>query len=87
MNPAMTGLEIIRNANTSDQTIEEAPGVMEVKRSLEKPRGFKFSKFVCSKGSGGTPPDPYFAIFDPDLFQASPNEVTYSVTLKQVCRI
>ena len=28
----------------------------------------------------GTPPDPYFAIFDPDLFQSSPNEVTYSLT-------
>lgn len=85
--PIMTKLEIIRNANSSAQTIREAPGVF-VKRETVKVRA-SFSEelkapptlSVIQKGNGvGTPPDPYFAIHDPDLFAANPKEVTYTLT-------
>ncbi len=85
--PVMTRLEVIRNVNTPDQTIEEAPGVFVkretvlVKASFSEALKTPPSLSIIQKGSGvGTPPDPYFAIFDPDLFQASPTEVTYSIT-------
>ncbi len=85
--PVMTRLEIIRNANSPEQTIEEAPGVFVkretvlVKASFSEDLKTPPTLSIIQKGSGvGTPPDPYFAIFDPDLFQASKDEVTYSIT-------
>ena len=68
--PVMTKLEIIRNPNTSDQTIQEAPGVfvkretVQVKASFSEALKSPPRLSVIQVGSGvGTPPDPYFGDF------------------------
>ena len=83
----MTRLEIVRNANTADQVVEEAPGVY-IRRETVLVKAIFSEEFktpptltVIQKGLGvGSPPDPYLAIYDPSLFTTSPSEVVYSLT-------
>jgi hypothetical protein len=83
--PVLTRLELIKNPQTENQTVENIPGVfiksgrVRVRASFSEKMGRPPTLQIQQQGNGvGTPPDqPLIATFDSQLFDVDPKTVEY----------
>jgi len=83
--PVLTRLELIKNPQTQNQTVENIPGVfiksgrVRVRASFSEEMGRPPTLQIQQQGNGvGTPPDqPLVATFDSELFAVDPETVEY----------